>query len=154
MSMLAFQSPRLARPVKIHSRSRLTTFDVPIVVVHDSHSSIPVSFMPGSRSGACAASVAETKCPPNPLPRPIPRRFCMVSLSMSCKLARCFFRGLPTAESSGKLVELKTLLGRVGAGTGPSVSVGGVAPRDGVPIEPGDLRELMFKGSAECCRLS
>lgn len=35
-----------------------------------------------------------------------------------------------------------------------SASAGGVAPREVVPIEPGDLREFEFSASAECCRLS
>jgi hypothetical protein len=102
----------------------------------------------------CAASAAATASPPRPLPNPIPRRFCIVSLSMSYKLARCFFKGLPTIDSSGKLVDPKTLLDRIGAAAEPSVSAGGVAPIEVVPMEPGDLRELVFRGSAECWRLS
>jgi hypothetical protein len=69
---------------------------------------------------------------------------------MSYKLALCFFRGLPTTESSGRL-PLKTLLDRVALGPElVSISAGGVSPRDVLPIEPGDLREFAFSGSAEC----
>jgi len=68
---------------------------------------------------------------------------------MSYKLALCFLRGLPTADSSGK--PPKTLLERVGFATDlVSMSAGGVAPREVVPMEPGDLRELALSGSAEC----
>ena len=57
-------------------------------------------------------------------------------------------------ESSGTL-ELNTVLGRVPpAAALDSASAGGVVPTEGVPIDPGDLREPEFKGSAECCRLS
>ena len=57
-------------------------------------------------------------------------------------------------ESSGTL-PLKTLFGRVEfAAELASTSAGGVVPTDVVPIEPGDLREFEFNGSAECCRLS
>lgn len=38
---------------------------------------------------------------------------------------------------------------RLGVGMNWAVS-GGVVPNVGVPIEPGDLREGAFKGSAEC----
>jgi hypothetical protein len=58
------------------------------------------------------------------------------------------------AESSGTLPP-KTLFGRVAfAAEVGSVSAGGVVPTEVVPIEPGDLRELEFNGSAECWRLS
>jgi hypothetical protein len=73
---------------------------------------------------------------------------------MSYKLARCFLRGLPTTESSGRLPG-KTLLESVWFEVAVvSVSAGGVAPRDVVPIDPGDRREIAFSGSAECWRLS
>ena len=89
-----------------------------------------------------------------PLPRPIPNLFCIVSLSMSYKLARCFLRGLPTTESSGRLPG-KTLFVSVWFDAAvASNSAGGVAPREVVPIEPGDRREVAFSGSAECWRLS
>lgn len=59
-------------------------------------------------------------------------------------------RGLPITESSGANVP-KTLLGSVGVAVEPeSCSAGGVVPTDVLPIEPGDLRELEFNGSAEC----
>jgi hypothetical protein len=110
--------------------------------------------MAGSGSAVCAASAAATTSP-SPLLKPVPKRFCIVSLSISYRLARCFLRGLPTTESSGKLADPKTLFDKVALGPEPvSVSAGGVAPRDVVPIDPGDLRELAFKGSAECWRLS
>jgi hypothetical protein len=58
------------------------------------------------------------------------------------------------AESSGTLVP-KTLLGRVAFALElASTSAGGVVPTDVLSIEPGDLRELEFNGSAECWRLS
>jgi hypothetical protein len=53
-------------------------------------------------------------------------------------------------ESSGTLAP-KTVLGRVAfAAELASTSAGGVVPTDVVPIEPGDLREPEFNGSAEC----
>jgi hypothetical protein len=101
--------------------------------------------MAGSGRGVCASSAAATTSPIDV--NPVPNRFCIVSLSMSYKLALCFLRGLPTTASSGRLVP-KTLLESVGAAA--STSAGGVAPREVLPIEPGDLRELAFRGSAEC----
>jgi hypothetical protein len=60
-------------------------------------------------------------------------------------------RGLPTIESSGKLAEPKTLFDSVALDAEPvCISAGGVASRDVVPMDPGDLRELAFNGSAEC----
>jgi hypothetical protein len=53
-------------------------------------------------------------------------------------------------ESSGTPPP-KTLLERVAfADAVVSTSAGGVVPTDVVPIEPGDLREFEFSGSAEC----
>jgi hypothetical protein len=74
------------------------------------------------------------------------RRFCIVSLSR--RLALCFFKGLPITASSGKL-ELKTLLESVGGFASKSTG-GGVSLWDSVPTELGDFFERLFKGSAEC----
>ena len=49
----------------------------------------------------------------------------------------------------------KMLLESVGTEVETVSASGGVVPRGVVPIEPGDLRELLaFSGSAECWRLS
>lgn len=100
--------------------------------------------MAGSGRGECAASAADTTSPIDVNPA---RRFCMVSLSR--RLALCFFKGLPITASSGTL-ELKTLLESVGGFASESTAGGGVSLCDSAPIELGDFFERLFKGSAEC----
>jgi hypothetical protein len=90
----------------------------------------------------CAASAtAITSMPPNPAPS----RFCKESVS-PCKLALCFFKGLPRKLSSVKLLP-NTLFGSVAA---VSVSMGGVAVAELSPAE--GERVLTF--SAECWRFN
>jgi len=92
----------------------------------------------------CAASAAETI---SPIDVKAASLFCRVSLSTSYKLALCFLRGLPMAESSGRFAP-KTLLERRGGMAAGSVG-GGVSPWELVP-DAGDFRVLEFRGSAEC----
>ena len=82
----------------------------------------------------------------------------MSSLSKPDRLARCFFRGLPTIISSA--LSLSAFFSAFGWSEGGVVArsdrSGGGDPVVGV-FEAGDLRvagEPVLSGSAECCRFS
>lgn len=69
-------------------------------------------------------------------------------------VARCFFNGLPTTESSGRMALLNIVLAMFNAGVVADDSTGGgVAVPTGVPVETGDSR-APARGSAECWRFS
>lgn len=111
---------------------------------HNSSSS--TSFMAGSGRGVCAASAAATtsRLVENPASR-------FSRESSPCRLALCFFIGLPIKLSSVRLFP-NTLFGKVKPLLSPSVA--GVALPDVLLAELGDLPELVFKIPAECWRFN
>lgn len=108
-------------------------------------------------AGAALAWAASARLRMFPDGSGTPAEFSRVLASSGVALkvvARCFLRGLPMTESSGRVVLPNMLLVMFMAGVAVGASAtGGVTVPEGVPADTGDWRAPPM-GSAECWRFS
>lgn len=113
--------------------------------------------------GSCAggavvpewAASARLRMFPDGSGTPAELRRVLASSGVALKVvARCFLRGLPMTESSGRVVlpNMLLVMSMAGVAVGASVA-GGVTVPEGVPADTGDWRAPP-RGSAECWRFS
>lgn len=113
----------------------------------------------GSGGGAAVfewAASARLRMFPDGSGTPAEFRRVLASSGVALKVvARCFFRGLPMTESSGRVVlpNMLLVMFMAGVAVGTSVAAGGVTVPEGVPVDAGDWRAPPM-GSAECWRFS